>query len=94
MPEGSAVLISTRPALSSRRPTVMMRRASLPFSIVQTKFCPASVLTAIAGNVGTGAPAARVTRPVTNMPPRSAAVGVRHMDEYQDGARARLPSSD
>ena len=90
MPEGSAVLISTRPALSSRRPTVIRRRASLPFSIVQTKFCPASVLTAIAGKVGTGAPAARVTRPVPNMPPRSAPSG---FGTWTNTRMARVPAS-
>ena len=72
---GSVVLISTRPFVSSRRPVMTMRRASLPLSIVQTYDCPASLRTAATGSVGAGALGASAMRPVANMPPRSAASG-------------------
>ena len=87
---GSGVLISTRPAASSRRPTVTMRRPSFPLSIVHTKVCPASVRIAIAGSVGTAAPAVSVTLPVPNIPPRRAASG---LGTWTNTRIARVPAS-
>ncbi len=68
---GSVVRISTRSAALSRPPVTTLRFTSLPSSSVQTNACPASVRSAVAGSVGTGAPEARAIRPVANMPPRS-----------------------
>ena len=69
---GNLVFSSTRPAASSRRPVTTLRLTSLPFSTVHTYVCPASMRTAVAGNVSTGPLAASAIRPVANIPPRSA----------------------
>src|SRR5439155_26402228 len=51
---GSVVLTSTKPLSLSRRPSITMRRASLPLSITQTNDWPASLRTAVIGSVGAG----------------------------------------
>ena len=45
-----------------------MRRDSLPLSITHTNDWPASLLTAVSGNVGAGELAASAIRPVASMP--------------------------
>ena len=67
-----------------------MRLTSLPSSIVHTNVCPASVRTAVAGSVGTGALAASAMRPVANMPPRSAPSVFGMPTIHEDRARAGL----
>ena len=88
---GSAVLTSTTPASSSRRPSSTMRRTSLPLSIVHTKLCPASVRIAVSGSVGVGvgrgdrdAAASRTCRCAASI----ARIGQRDVDVER--ARARL----
>src|SRR4029450_1509008 len=70
-PAGSAVLISTRPAASSRAPVPTLRLASLLSSTIQTNACPPSTRTAVAGSVGRGGLDASAILPVANIPPRS-----------------------
>src|SRR6185503_6774816 len=52
---GSADLTSTTPLSASRRPTTITRLTSLPASIAHTYVRPASLRTAAAGSVVTGA---------------------------------------
>src|SRR4029078_9214831 len=62
-PAGSSVFNSTRPASSSRRPITTVRLASLPSWIVHIYDTPASVRTAVDGNVATGRQAVSARRP-------------------------------
>ena len=65
-----------------------MRRTSLPFSIVQTKVCPASVRIAIAGKRRHRRPGRQRDAAGPEHAAAQRRVGVRDMDEHQDRARA------